>query len=97
MRKDIKKKVKSILENNPEVRGNDMELIIRIADDYIPVDKISFKDGCDTLKNYGISFESITRARRDIESKYPYLKNKEAEKARQKEYENYYVEYRRDY
>ncbi len=44
-------------------------------------------------KYKGISFESITRARRKYMSQHPELKDKETEKARREEEENYILEY----
>ncbi len=97
MNKNIKNEVKKILENNPEARKSDMELIIQIADNHLPVNNMNFRSCCEELESIGISFESITRARRKVQQEYPYLKDKEAEEIRSKEEENYYLEYGRKY
>ncbi len=97
MNKNIKNDVKKILEVNPGARKSDMELIIQIADKYLPVNGLSFRNGCEQLESLGISFESITRARRKVQQLYPYLKDKETENVRSKEEENYCLEYGRKF
>lgn len=51
---------------------------------------------CLVQKNKGISFESITRARRKVQRKYPNLKDTDTAEFREAEQENY-VEYALDH
>ena len=86
--------VKALLEEYPQTRGNDNALIAGVFWLIDPeLMKMSFKE---VLKMKGLpSFESITRARRKIQEKYPILNDEKARKARQKEEKEYREYYSR--
>ena len=86
--------VKTLLEEYPRTRGNDNALITGVFWLIDPeLMNMPFKE---VLKTKGLpSFESITRARRKIQEKYPILNDEKARKVRQKEerkYRKYYAE-----
>ena len=86
----VEKIVNSILEEKPETRLNDNILILEYIKRTEKVEKESFER---VMQNTSISFESITRARRNIQKNKPYLKNKIINNFRQekeKEYKEYY-------
>lgn len=91
--------VKSVLERYPETRSDDFILV------YSVYREINFKDV--TIKpfheimlyhkQFGLPpFESVTRARRKIQSKHPELANEKTKKLREKQ-ENEYIKYAIDY
>lgn len=96
MNKNIQNIVKQTLEEYPETRKSDMELIVKVASKFAPTNT-SFAYCCFMLEKKGVSFESITRARRKMQHLYPNLRDEDAQKIRATEEENYYIEYGRRY
>lgn len=88
----IHNKVLQILESNPSARRDDYVLILEVLKDYIDIDM----PVTTLLLNHielGIpSIETITRARRKLQEKYPHLVNDGA-KAIRKEEEKEFREY----
>lgn len=66
MNKQTKKVVYKILEKDEQARIDDYYLILRVIEDmtHIPTGTSIYYSAFSTLKEKGISFESITRARR---------------------------------
>lgn len=86
----VEKIVNSILEEKPETRKNDNILILEYMKRTEKIEKESFER---VMQNTKISFESITRARRNIQRSKPYLKNNEVDdfrKEKEAEYLKYY-------
>lgn len=95
-RKIIKKTTFKILEEDTYARENDAYLIMRVVQEIEPeLAGTTFTNVMQKINFRGISFESITRARRDWEKINPELKIEKAERARRKREEEYYVEYMR--
>ncbi len=92
MKKNIKDQVKQILFEYPEANQSDMVLIERYCKDTIPLN-CNFSRALEILERQGISFESITRARRKIQQENPELKDERMAEIRSEEEENYYVFY----
>lgn len=91
--KQLEETVKEILENDELSRRDDCYLILRVISKLYP-NEIGkrFETVMFGAKNKGISFESITRCRRKLQEKNPYLKDEEtanARKKKQKEYVRY--------
>lgn len=96
MRRDVAKKVREILQEEPYSRKNDGYLIRRVIEELEPdLYKKGFESIMDNLQYYGISMESITRARRKICEENPELKVAKTEKARRGKEQEYYLEYSR--
>lgn len=94
MRKEVTKITREILEKEPYSRMNDGYLIRRVVEKLEPdLYKKDFKNIMDNIQFTGISFESITRARRKYLEQNPELKVEKAEKARRLEEEKYYMAY----
>lgn len=94
MNKNIKKVVKSILEEDEYAREDDNYLIQQVLIQMLNCNQgTAFSQVLQGMRFKGISFEGITRARRKVQEEFPHLKNKKAEEIRQKEEENYYMEY----
>lgn len=94
MRKDVTKATREILQNEPYSRQNDGYLIRRVVEKLEPnLYKKDFKEIMDNLQFYGISCESITRARRKFLEQHPKLAIKTIQEARRIEEENYFMEY----
>lgn len=72
--------VKEVLEEKPSTRNSDNELYIAVCTRYNPtVTRLAFVDVFLHRKNLGIpKMESVGRARRKIQNKYPYLRSTEA-------------------
>lgn len=86
----VEKIVNSILEEKPETRTNDNILILEYMKKTEKIEKESFER---VMQNTKISFESITRARRNIQRMKPYLKNSvvsELRREKEEEYSKYY-------
>lgn len=95
-RKEIKKTVYKILQDDEYARGNDNYLIMRVVQELeSDLAGTSFVNVMKNITFKGISCESITRARRDWGKEYPELKIDKAERARRKKEEEYYLEYSR--
>lgn len=93
-RNQIKNAVAFILWEDELARKDDCYLIMRVIQDIEPdLAGQTFANVMMNAKYKGISFESITRARRKYMSQHPELKDKETEKARREEEENYILEY----
>lgn len=94
MRKDVAKTTRKILLEEPYSRENDGYLIRRVIEILEPdLYKQNFKAIMDNLQFTGISFESITRARRKFFEENPQLKVEKTEIARREKEEEYYLEY----
>lgn len=94
MNKNIKKVVYKILQEDKLAREDDWYLIFQTVCELVPARAgTAFVNVVSEMKNKGISFESITRARRKFFEKHPELKNKKAEAVRQKEEQEYALEY----
>ena len=95
-KREIKKTVYRILEKDEYARGNDNYLIMRVVSELEPsLAGTTFVNVMQRLTFRGISFESITRCRRDWGKDYPELKLDKAERARRQKEEEYYLEYSR--
>lgn len=90
MNRKIKPTVYNILKNNPYARENDNYLIMRVCQELDPVLAGSKFINIVSSK---ISMESITRARRNFFKEYPELKPKKITQIREKEEQEYFVEY----
>lgn len=94
MRRQIKKTVYKILQEEPYSRENDGYLIMRVIQELEPaMFKNNFEEVMQNLQFRGISFEGITRARRKFFEENPNLKIKKTEIARRKKEEEYFLEY----
>lgn len=95
MNKQVKPTVYKILDNDKQARQDDYYLILRVIEDmtHIPTGT-SIYSAFSTLKEKGISFESITRARRKWLEEHPEIKlNLKITQKREEEAENYWLEY----
>lgn len=94
MRKQVEAEVKEILTEKPETRSNDHLLY----EEYVwRHTRVAFYKAFIGYKELGLPcFESVSRARRKVQSKHPELKaDAKTEQARLNEeikYYNYYVE-----
>ena len=96
MRKDVAKTTRKVLLEEPYSRENDGYLIRRVIEELEPnLYKQNFEKIMDSIQFTGISFESITRARRKFFEDNPELKIDKAEKARREKEQEYYLEYSR--
>ncbi len=96
MNKNIKKVVKQILQEDTYAREDDCYLIMQVLQQMLPCNEgTAFSKVLQGMKYKGISFESITRARRKVMEENPQLKAQNVENIRRKEEENYFVEYSR--
>ena len=94
MRKDVAKTTRKILLEEPYSRENAGYLIRRVIEILEPdLYKKDFRNIMDNLQFTGISFESITRARRKFFEENPKLKVEKTEIARREKEEEYYLEY----
>lgn len=90
MNKNIRKTVYEILKKDKYARENDNYLIVKVAQKLDPeLAGTTFVN----LMFSKLSFERITRARREFFKDYPELKPKEITKIREKEREEYRLEY----
>lgn len=94
MRKDVAKTTRKILLEEPYSRENDGYLMRRVVEILEPnLYKQNFENIMDNIQFTGISFESITRARRKFFEENPQLKVKKTEVARREKEQEYYLEY----
>lgn len=94
--KNIEKIVEKILRIDELAQKDDCYLILKVIQNLYPLEVgKTFEAVMFGAKNKGISFESITRARRKLQKKYPELKDKETAEIRQAE-EKEYIEYSRE-
>lgn len=98
MKKQVKGIVKQILIENKKTRKDDFvliyEVINKITGGYAKLMMLS--DVANLHIKYGIpSFESITRARRNVQKEMPELKEKKMAEIRANEEKEFMEEYRR--
>lgn len=87
--------VKEILEDEELARRDDCYLILRVVEKMYPTLSCqTFKEVMIKGKSKGLSFESITRARRKVQNKYPELNDEEIVENRMNETQEY-IEYSR--
>ena len=88
--RNLKKVVEGILRKSDLAREDDCYLILEVIREMYPFEVgKTFAQVMFSAKSKGISFESITRARRQVQKKYPELKNNEVAEIRDKEQEEY--------
>lgn len=91
--KNLEKIVEKIIRNDQLAREDDCYLILKVVEKvYSNEVGKTFADVMFNAKLKGINFESITRARRKLQEKYPELKEAEITQIRDKEQEAY-IEY----
>lgn len=89
----LDKTVEEVLREDELARRDDCYLILRVIQKINPkLATETFFDVMINAKSYGISFESITRARRKVQRNHPELADAETENARQAE-QLEYMEY----
>lgn len=89
----LEKIVEEVLQKEPLTREDDCYLILMVVQKLFPEDYSKpFYKVMTEAKYKGISFESITRARRKVQRNHPELVHKETEEARQEE-QIEYMEY----
>ena len=82
----LSKVVEKILEQDELAREDDNYLIFKVVQDIYPeLAGTAFENVMLNARYKGISFESITRARRKVQRKRPELVNKEVQEIRQAE------------
>lgn len=97
MRKDVAKMTRKILLEEPYSRENDGYLIRRVIEELESnLYKKDFEKIMDNIQFTGISFESITRARRKFFEENPNLKVEKTEIARREKEQEYFLEYSKD-
>lgn len=88
--KNIERVVEEILRKDELARKDDCYLILEVIRRYYPFEVgKTFASVMFNAKSKGVSFESITRARRKIQKKYPELKVEEVAEIRDAEQEEY--------
>ena len=88
--KNLEKVVERILRKSELAREDDCYLILEVIRELYPFEVgKTFAQVMFNAKSKGISFESITRARRQVQKKYPELKNNEVAEIRDKEQDEY--------
>lgn len=90
MRKKIKQTVYEILLEDEYSRENDNYLIMRVAQ---KLDPVLAGSKFMNIRFSNLSMESITRARRQFFKEYPELKPKKMTKIREREEQEYVLEY----
>ena len=99
MNRRTKKIVYKVLDEDEYARENDLYLTFRVLNIMTGIDKsTAIWVVLNAMKIHGISFESITRHRRKWIEKHPDIKEKlKATPKREKEEQEYYLEYSRRY
>lgn len=93
-KREIKKTVYKILQEDEYARGDDNYLILRVVQELEPaIAGTAFSNVMQQLSFRGISLEGITRARRKFFEEHPELKVEKAEKARREKEEEHREEY----
>ena len=93
-KREIKKTVYRILNEDEYARGDDNYLILRVVQELEPaIAGTAFSNVMQQLSFRGISLEGITRARRKFFEEHPELKVEKAKKARREKEEEYFLEY----
>ena len=88
--KNLEKIVTEILQDDELARKDDCYLILEVIRKLYPFEVgKTFANVMFNAKSKGISFESITRARRKIQRKFPELKDKEISEIRNAEQDEY--------
>lgn len=93
-KREIKKTVYKILQEDEYARRDDNYLILRVVQELEPsIAGTAFSNVMQQLSFRGISLEGITRSRRKFFEEHPELKVEKAEKARREKEEEYREEY----
>ena len=86
----IEEIVEQILRQDEYARNNDVYLILKYVSKVYPYEVGKrFEEAMTNVSKKGLSFESITRARRKIQNKYPELKNDKVANFRDKKQKEY--------
>ena len=86
----VEEVVEQILRKDEYARSNDVYLILRYISKVYPYEiGKKFEEAMTNVSKKGLSFESITRARRKIQNKYPELKNDKVANFRDKKQKEY--------
>ena len=94
--KNLEKTVEEILRTDKLAQKDDCYLILEVIRKIYPFEVgKTFARVMFDAKSKGISFESITRARRKLQKKYPELKDEETAEIRDKEQQEY-IEYSKE-
>lgn len=94
--RNLEKVVEQILRNDKLSRKDDCYLILEVVRNIYPYEVgKTFTQVMFNAKSKGISFESITRARRKLQKKYPELKDEEVAEIRDEEQKEY-IEYSKE-
>ena len=94
--KNLEKIVEELLRNDELTRRDDNFLILQVVRRLYPFEVgKTFANVMFNAKNKGISFESITRARRKLQNKYPELRDEKITAIRDEE-QNEYIEYAKE-
>ena len=94
MNKNIKKIVYNILDTDKYAREDTMYLIQKTILQMLNCNQgTAFGQVIQGMKYKGISFESITRAKRKYLEEHPTAISKETQQTRRQEEENYFMEY----
>ena len=88
--KKVEEVVEQILRQDKYSRNNDIYLILKYITKVYPYEVGKrFEEAMTNVSKKGLSFESITRARRKIQNKYPELKNDKVANFRDKKQKEY--------
>ena len=91
----VEEVVEQILREDIYSRSNDIYLILKYVLKVYPYEAgRKFEQVMTNMEKKGLSFESITRARRKIQNKYPELKNEKIANLREKKQKEY-IDYSR--
>lgn len=86
----VEEVVEQILRQDKYSRNNDIYLILKYITKVYPYEVGKrFEEVMTNVSKKGLSFESITRARRKIQNKYPELKNDKVANFRDKKQKEY--------
>ena len=86
----VEEVVEQILRQDKYSRNNDIYLILKYITKVYPYEVGKrFEEAMTNVSKKGLSFESITRARRKIQNKYPELKNDKVAYFRDKKQKEY--------
>lgn len=86
----VEEVVERILRQDEYARNNDVYLILKYISRVYPYEVGKrFEEVMTNVSKKGLSFESITRARRKIQNKYPELKNDKIANFRDKKQKDY--------
>ena len=86
----VEEVVEQILRKDEYARNNDVYLILRYISKVYPYEiGKKFEEAMTNVSKKGLSFESITRARRKLQNKYPELKNNKIADFRDKRQTDY--------